>query len=146
MVYPPHRLTAVATALIVFAAHLLCACTTARAASPRDVATPEGDPAHRCCQPADATGRHAPAEHRQHDPHDGDCPHCGGAATVTAPQPGGKAGHLYASLELNPFTLAAGAMTFAPPALDCAAHRADAIPPPALSPATLLGLRCALTL
>ena len=143
MVCLPYRLTAAATAALVLAAHLLCACATTRAAAPRDLPAQPGDPAHRCCQPKDPAERPAPAE--RHDaPHDG-CPHCGGGGAVLT-APGGKAALAHASLELNPFDACLPVTVAGLPVTERPARRADAIPPPALSPATLLGLRCALNL
>ena len=138
-----HKLTGVATALLVVLAQLACSCPVAEA-MPMTRAD-AGDAAHRCCKhAADATPASVPEQPA--DPPEQSCRHCSGATAAVASQPNG--GRDVSSASPAPDGLALFAVVVAPAALSPAActDRTDSIPPPTLSPTTLLGLRCALNL
>jgi hypothetical protein len=131
-----HKFTAVATALIVLVAHVLCVC---RSVSATPAAAAEAA-AHTCC-------KQDPPPAPQHPAHDPDrhCSHCDGIATpALTPNDGGAAHHLPA-FHLAPLgtnTAAAAALASLEPSR-VAAHARGL---PVVSPPTLLRLHCALNL
>ena len=137
------KLTSLTTALFVLLAHLACACTPAGAASrePAAEAKPVG---HECCRHSNAGQPRVPADHVPAEDHKHNCPHCaGGIAAASQPAERGLAA---AAVSHDPFAATAGSRDSLPTPSDVSpnACRFDSSPP--LSPATLLGLRCALNL
>lgn len=143
----PYRLTAVGMTLVVIAAQLACVCPVAGAPAPAPKAPAESQQptaTHRCCDQRNVlphTGS-TPAEHPHH--REG-CRHCDGGAAVTTPPDTARSSDGVPPV-LNPFAPGVDVAALATSPVDLSTCPARCIPPPALSPPTLLGLCCALNL